>query len=593
MKYQSIYQMMREVCSKHPNKIAYQNKHVGEWQNITWQEHETLCKNISKSLIALGIRKDDRINILSQTRLEWIQCDFAIMNCGAVTVGIYPSNPAGECGYVIEHCDAELIFVENDEQLSKILPLRETIPAIKNIVIFENSDQVQENVLNWSKFLQMGQNVSDAEIEERSLNIKPDDLAAIVYTSGTTGQPKGAMITHRNILFSCQSASESLYLQDHFSTLLFLPLAHVFARLVVYFSLKNALTTALAENIDTVADNLKEIRPHFIASVPRIFEKIHTKIITGVHEAGGLKEKLFHWALNVGEEMSQCQKSKTEIRPALKMKHLIAEKLIFSKIHAALGGRLVWAISGAAPLDKNLAEFFHACGILILEGIGMTENASFTNVNRYNHYKFGTVGPVGPGIEMKLEPDGEILYRAPNVMKGYYNDSKSTAEAIDKNGWLHTGDVGEIDEEGFLKITDRKKDIIVTSGGKNVAPQHIEQILRTSQFISQAFVYGDKKHYITALVTLDFEHIEKWASKNGIHFLKSEDLALHPEIHGLIQQEVQIKNRKLASFESIKKIRITPRDFSIDQGELTPTLKIKRKVILKKYQHLLEQMYEE
>jgi long-chain acyl-CoA synthetase len=592
MHHQSIYELFHEIASKNPDKVAYRYKTAGAWKSVTWREQAETCKKISKSLMALGIKKGDRVNILSQTRLEWVQCDFGIVNCGGVAVGIYPTNLAHDCAYIINHCDAEVIFVENQDQLNKVQQVRKDTPRLRQIIIFDGASAANGSVLSFADFLRQGEKVSDADLAARVQSIRADDLASIVYTSGTTGVPKGAMLTHENLIFTADSASQCLYLKPEFETLLFLPLAHVFARLIVYFCLYKSLTIAFAESVEKVADNLKEIRPYWFASVPRIFEKIYTKITSSVQDAGGIKEKLFNWALGAGYQVSRLQQNKQPIPGGLKFKHNLANKLVLHKIQEAFGGRLVWAVSGAAPLNKSIAEFFHACGVLILEGIGMTENTSFTNVNRYDHNKFGTVGPVGPGIEMKVAPDGEVLYRGKNVMKGYFKDPEATAETIDKDGWQYTGDVGEIDGDGFLKITDRKKELIITSGGKNIAPQRIERILRTSRFISQAMAYGDHRKYVTALVTLNREHIEPWAKEHGIAYNSFEELAGHPKIIELIEAEVNAKNAELASFESIKKVAIVPQDFSIAAGELTPTLKLKRKVLTERYRQLIEQMYE-
>jgi long-chain acyl-CoA synthetase len=365
----------------------------------------------------------------------------------------------------------------------------------------------------------------------------------------------------------------------------------VFARLIVFLSMENTMTVAFAESIPKVAENLKEVRPHFLPSVPRIFEKIYDKITSGVEEAGGIKAKLFHWAVGVGREVSVLQQRAQPIPTFLKLKHTLATKLVLAKIQAAMGGRLVYALSGAAPLNQDIAEFFHACGILILEGIGMTENTSFSNVNRYDHNKFGTVGPPGPGVEMKLAEDGEVLFRGPNIMKGYFKSPEATTEAIDAEGWLHTGDIGEIDSDRFLKITDRKKDLIVTAGGKNVAPQRIERTLRTSHYIAHVVAIGDKRKYISALVTLDPETIPEWATQKGIEFNGVEDLASNPKVRELIESEIQARNDQLASFESVKKFRILPRDLSIENGELTPTMKVKRKFVLEKYTDVVDELY--
>jgi long-chain acyl-CoA synthetase len=593
MNEKSIYHLFRDVCEKNKNKVAFRFKKNGEWVPITWAQHAETCKSISKSLLALGVKKDDKVNILSQSRLEWVQCDFGAVSIGAVTVGIYPSNLADDCAYIINHSDAVIIFVENQDQLNKIISVRKQLTKIKHIVLYDGVPSGSNEAITWQDFLKQGVGIADEVFSKRAESLKPADVASIVYTSGTTGVPKGAVLTHGNLLFTSWSAAESLYLLPHMETLMFLPLAHVFARLIVYFSMRTAISIAFAESMEKVADNLKEIRPHFIASVPRIFEKVYDKITSGVQDAGGLKENIFRWSVGVGYHVSRLLQQKKSIPLGLSIKHKIANKLVLSKIQAAFGGRLVWAVSGAAPLNKAIAEFFHACGILILEGIGMTENSSFTNVNRYNNNKFGTVGPTGPGIEQKIAPDGEVLYRAKNVMLGYYKNPKATEETIDKDGWLYTGDIGEIDEDGFLRITDRKKDLIVTAGGKNIAPQRIERILRTSRYISQVIAVGDKKKFISALITLDQPQVEAWAKKQGINYSSWPELVAHPHVKTLIEAEVAEKNKDLASFESVKKFSLVPSDFSIASGELTASLKIKRKVVTERYRDLIEAMYKE
>ena len=588
---QSVYELLSQISAANPDKVAYRHKTGGLWKTVTWREQVEICKKISKSLLALGVKKGDRVNILSTTRLEWVQCDFGIVNCGAATVGIYPTNLPPDCAYIINHCEAEIIFVENQDQLNKVLQTRPETPKLRQIIIFDGATNGDTGVLSFADFLRQGENIPEAEFTARAQSCRFDDLAGLVYTSGTTGVPKGVMLTHENMLFVSESAAQCLLLKPTFETLLFLPLAHVFARLIVYFCLTRGVTIAFAEGIEQVAENLKEVRPDFICSVPRIFEKIYAKITASAQDAGGVKKKIFDWALQVGYAASRHQQNRQPLPGFLQFKHKLANKLVLHKIQAAFGGRLMWAVSGAAPLNKSIAEFFHACGVLILEGIGMTENTSFTNVNRYDHNKFGTVGPVGPGIEMKLAPDGEVLYRSKGNMKGYFKNPEATAEAIDPNGWLYTGDIGEIDRDGFLKITDRKKELIITSGGKNIAPQRIERILRTSRFISQAMAYGDRKKYVTALVTLNREYVEPWAKANGITFKRFEELAEHPQIKQLIMEEVKAKNVELASFESVKKVEIVPQDFSIGGGELTPTLKLRRKVVTDKYQEIIDGMY--
>ena len=591
MEYKSLYELFQDVVSSNADRPAFQTKQGGEWIGIDWAETRNRVNRISKGLIALGAKKGDRVCILSGTRLEWVLCDYGIVCAGAVTVGIYPSNLPADCAYIVNHCDAELIFVENNEQLAKILEVRADLANLRQIVIYDGRTDSANDVISWEDFLAKSDEVDDEHRELRGKEIQPDDLASLVYTSGTTGVPKGAMITHKNLIFTSWTAGQSLYIEPHFRTLLFLPLAHVFARLIVYCCLANGNLTAFAEDVTTVGDNLKEIQPHFIASVPRVYEKVYDKVLSGAEAAGGIKLKLFNFSIDTGTQVSRLQQAKKRIPGLLNLKRAVADKLVLHKIRDALGGRLVWAVSGAAPLNPMIAEFFHACGVTIIEGIGMTENTSFTNVNRLDNNKFGTVGQVGPGVEQRIAEDGEVLFRGDNVMKGYFKDPEGTAETIDSDGWLYTGDIGEIDDEGFLKITDRKKDLIVTAGGKNVAPQRIERIMRTSHYIAQVVAYGDKRKYISALITLEPDNIQKWAADNGLGGKSVAELASMPEVARLIESEIEQRNRQLASFETIKRFHVLPRDFSIEDGEMTPTLKIKRKVVVQKFQKELESLY--
>ena len=591
MEYQSLYELFQSVSTTNADRPAFKKKQSGEWTEINWAETRDLVNRISRALIAVGTKKGDRVCILSGTRLEWVLCDYGTVCSGAVTVGIYPSNLPADCAYIVNHCDAELIFVENNEQLAKIFEVRADLPNLRQIVTYDGQTDSANDVISWVDFLARADEIEDEHRELRGKEIQPDDLASLVYTSGTTGVPKGAMITHKNLIFTSWSAGQVLYLEPHFRTLLFLPLAHVFARMIVYCCLANGNLTAFAEDVTTVGDNLKEIKPHFIASVPRVYEKVYDKVLSGAEAAGGIKLKLFNFAIDTGIQVSRLQQARKSIPGVLGLKRAVADKLVLHKIRDALGGQLVWAVSGAAPLNPMIAEFFHACGVTIIEGLGMTENTSFTNVNRLDNNKFGTVGQLGPGIEQRIAKDGEVLFRGDNVMKGYFKDPEGTAETIDSDGWLFTGDIGEIDDEGFLKITDRKKDLIVTAGGKNVAPQRIERIMRTSHYVAQVLAYGDKRKYISALITLEPDNIQKWAVEHGLSTKSVAELAALPEVIRLIEGEVEERNRLLASFESIKRFHILPRDFSIEDGEMTPTLKIKRKVVTQKFQKELESLY--
>lgn len=592
MDYPSLYQMFQEVSTINGSKLAFKHKRKGNWFDVTWTEARETVQRVSKSLIALKIEKASKASILSQTRLEWVLCDYGIVSCGVVTVGIYHSNLPEGCAYILDHSDSEIVFVEDAEQLAKVLEVRERLPNLRHIVIYEGPSDPKRGVMSWEDFLDQGADVSEEEVAQRGEELGPEDLASIVYTSGTTGEPKGAMISHGNLVFTSWSAGESLYMEPFFSTLLFLPLAHVFARLIVYVCLRKAVPVAFAESFNTVVQNLQEIRPHFIASVPRVYEKAYDKIVSNAADAGGIKLKLFYWALGVGRKVGELQQKKQPIPGGLALQHRIAHKLVLHKIVEIFGGRMEWSVSGAAPLNKSIAEFFHACGVLILEGIGMTENTSFTHVNRFDNYKFGSVGQLGPEVEHLIATDGELLTRGANTMQGYFKSPEATAETIDQEGWLHTGDIGEVDDEGFLRITDRKKDLIITAGGKNVAPQHVEQVLRTSHYIGQVVAIGDRKKFLSAIVTLDPDTVPEWAAQNDLGDLTLEELAVHPKVHELIEMEIEQRNKNLASYEGIKKFEILPRDFSIEGGELTPTLKVKRKAVVEKYKDEIESLYE-
>ncbi|RMH76652.1 MAG: long-chain fatty acid--CoA ligase, partial [Calditrichaeota bacterium] len=479
--YPNIYAMLTETVEKRRDTPAYRwFEEPGKLRSVTWEQFRQQVEQAARSLLALGIEHGDKINILSYTCYPWVLMDFAITSIGAVTVGIYQSNLPKDCGYIINHSDAVLIFVENEEQLQKVLEIRKEIPNIRKVVMFYGTPPEDDWVISLEEFLKLGQGISEAAFRERAAAVKPEDVAGIVYTSGTTGLPKGAMLTHDNICFTCQSVLMSTDIQPGDETILFLPLAHVFARIIVYATMLGGCTLSFARSIEAVAEDIRVVRPTWFASVPRIYEKVHTKVVGSVESKGGLALKLFNWALKVGLQVSDRKLNKQPIPAGLRWKYKLATKLVFGKIQAALGGRVRWCISGAAPLNPDIARFFHAAGILILEGIGMTENTSFSHVNRYDNYRFGWVGLPGPGIECKTAEDGEVLIRGRNVMKGYYKMPEETARAIDKEGWLHTGDVGEIDEEGFLRITGRKKELIITAGGKNIAPAPIEGLIATS-----------------------------------------------------------------------------------------------------------------
>jgi long-chain acyl-CoA synthetase len=553
-------------------------------------------RELALGLIALGRQKGEVVALLSTSRAEWVQADFAIFSAGCVSVPVYPTYPPDLIAYVVNDSGARTIIVEDPGQLAKVLEARDKMPGLDSIVVITGYEATQppKMVHTWEMLRRLGRENAAAHastLAERVAGTKPDDLASVVYTSGTTGPPKGVMQTHGNHMAAQRNSESSATVQEGWVHLLFLPLAHSFARLESFLGVYRGLCTAFAENLDKVGDNLKETRPHFICSVPRVFEKVYAKILAGVAAGPPAKRKIFHWAIGVGREVSRHQQRGQPIPRGLAFKRAIAHKLVFSKLHAALGGRLVWAISGGAPLSRDIAEFFHAAGILILEGYGLTETCPAATFNRPTKFKFGSVGQALDNVEVKIAADGEILIRGANVAKGYLKQPEATAEVFEPSGWFHSGDIGRIDEEGFLFITDRKKDLIVTAGGMNIAPQNIENLLKADPFISQVMVYGDRKPYPVALITVNPDELAKFARDHGILATDPAVIVKHPTVVERVGRTVEEKNSQLQSYARVKKFTILPTDFSQEGGELTPTLKVKRKVVSNKYLDAIEELY--
>ena len=589
--YRNIHEMIKETVDRRRDRPAYRwFTAPGQTEEISWNDFYRQVRQAGRALVSLGIEKGDKVTILSYSCYRWVLCDMANAAIGAQTIGIYHSLPRPDVSYIVGHSDSVIAFAEDAAQLNKLLRIREQIPQVRKVILFSGVVPEDDWVMDFDAFMELGKEVSEETLDQRISAVSPEDVAGIVYTSGTTGVPKGAMLTHDNITFTAQSVAGSVAWYPDDQVFLFLPLAHVFARTTVYTSLFAGCTMTFCRGIDHVAEDIKAARPHWFPSVPRIYEKVYAKV-TGMAEAkGGAAAKIFNWAFSVGHQVGERKLAKKPIPFLLGFKHRLATKLVLSKIQEALGGRVRWCISGAAPLNPDIARWFHAAGVLIVEGIGMTENTSFSNLNRYDNYRFGWVGPPGPGIEQKIAEDGEILYRGRNVMKGYYKMPEETAEIMTDDGWLMTGDVGEIDGENFLRITGRKKEIIVTSGGKNIAPARIEGILATSRYINQVLVIGDRHNYLTALVTLEPDNIAEYARQRKIAFSSAAELANHPDIVALIESEVAEKNKELASFETIKKIRIVP-EFTIENGLLTPTMKVKKNRVFQQYTEQIEALY--
>src|SRR5467141_3537814 len=596
MAQETLARMLWSRVDRSGNRPAQQFKRDGRWHTLTWRQAGDIVEELALGLLALGRQKGDAVALLSASRVEWVHADMAILSAGCITVPIYPSYPPELIAYVVNDSQARTLIVEDSGQLAKALEARSKMERLEQIVVISGYEPAQppETVLTWEMLRRLGRDRREAlksTLAERVDSTTADDVATIVYTSGTTGPPKGVVQTHGNHVAALTAGAKTTPTRAEWTHLLFLPLAHSFARFESFLGPHQGLVTAFAENLDKVGDNLKEVQPHFICSVPRVYEKVYAKILAGVEAGSPAKKTIFNWAIGVGREVSRHQQRGQPLPAGLRLKRALAHKLVFSKLHAALGGRLQWAISGGAPLSRDIAEFFHAAGILILEGYGLTETCPAGTFNRPTRFKFGSVGQPLDNVEIKIAADGEILIRGANVAKGYLKQPEATAEVFEPSGWFHSGDIGRLDEDGFLFITDRKKDLIVTAGGMNIAPQNIENLLKTDPFISQAMVHGDRRPYPVALITLNAEELAKFAREQGILAVEPAVLVKHPKVLERVQRTVDDKNSELQSYAKIKKFLVLPEDFSQEGGELTPTLKVKRKVVSNKYMNTIEELY--
>jgi long-chain acyl-CoA synthetase len=549
---------------------AYLVETDSEWREISWEEARTGVDEIANGLLALGVGKGDAFGIVARTTLEWVLFDYALGSIGAIGVGIYPTLPAKDCAYILDHSDAVGVLVENDEQRTKIESKRANMPKLQHVFTFADLDQLRSGGREHAA-------ANPEALDQARNSIGESDLFTYIYTSGTTGPPKGCMITHRNyyeMVGAVDDVPEFIGPDD--LILLYLPLAHNFGRCLHLLSGYVGATIAFCPDPLRVGEVAPAVKPTVLPSVPRVYEKVHTAVQASFDEASGVKRRLIDWALRVGKQVSDLKQQKKPVPAGLALQHRLADKLVYSKVKAKLGGRLKLPISGGAPLAKEIAEFFHTIDIAIMEGYGQTECTTASNVNMPTGFRFGTVGPAIPGIEVRIAEDGEILVRGPNVFAGYYKDEEATREVLDDQGWLHTGDIGSIDD-GFLTITDRKKDIIVTAQGKNVAPQNIENELKASKYVSQALVIGDRRPYLTALITLDEAETAK--------------LDAGTDVGSLVEGVVNDYNRDKASFEQVKRFMVLSRDFSAEEDEVTPTMKLRRKIVAEHFANEIEDLY--
>jgi long-chain acyl-CoA synthetase len=587
--FKTVPEMLLHRLSATPDKTAFSYPVGSGWKQVSWKQFGEQVRQISMGLRALGLQNEERVAILAGTRYEWVAADMGILAAAGATTTIYPSNLPEECAYIIGDSDTKYVFAENDEQVAKLTAVRKDIPQVKHVITFDGKASADGWVLTLNELLEKGKAASQADWETVCASVKADHIATLIYTSGTTGKPKGVVLTHDCWVYEAEGIDELKLLVPDDVQFFWLPLAHSFGKVLEVAQLKIGFQTAIDGRVDKIVDNLAHVKPTFVAAVPRIFEKVYNKVVEGAKKGGGAKFAIFKWALEVGREVSKLRQAGGDASGLLALKYGLATKLVFSKLQARFGGRLRYFVSGSAPLSRDMAEFFHSAGILILEGYGLTETSAASFVNRPGNFKFGTVGPPLPGTEVKIAQDGEILIKGRGVMRGYHNLPDVTAETI-KDGWLYTGDIGELDN-GLLRITDRKKDLIKTSGGKYVAPQNIEgKFKMICPYVSQSLVHGNNRNFCSMLVALDKEAITEWAKNNGVNG-SYEEIVKDPRTHALIKPFVQELNKGLASYESIKTFAILPKDMSLEDGDLTPSLKLKRKVVEGKYKDLLEGFY--
>jgi len=594
MRHNNLAEMFFSTAERLGDRTAYMHKPDNEYLTISFNEAKEDVQKIAAGLSSLGIKAGDKVALISPNRYEWAFTDYAILTLGAITVPIYPSLMPDHVEYILKDSEAKVIVCSDREQYSKVAQVRERCTDLKSVVVMEEIAD-DENQISLKSLKEKGSKLLENNpslITEQIKKTKSDDLATIIYTSGTTGEPKGALLTHGNFLSNVEGSLHHLSVNESDVFLSFLPLSHIFERMAGHF-LANYIggTIAYAVSIDTVAENMGEVKPTVMTSVPRLYEKIYARILENVETGSPLKRKIFYWALGVGREYINKIMNKEDIDAILQFKRNLAYKLVFSKLAERVGGKMRFFVSGGAPLAKEIAEFFGAAGLIIYEGYGLTETSPVIAVNKEDLFKFGTVGPVLPNVEVKIADDGEILTRGPHIMVAYFKKDIETKEAIDEEGWFHTGDIGFIDDDGCLTITDRKKNILVTSGGKNIAPQPIENKLVTCKFIEQAMVIGDNRKFCTAVVVPAFENLEKWAQNNKMDYKGLGELSRLFEVRELIKKDIESVNNQLASYETIKEFYLTEAPFSIETGELTPSLKVKRKVVMNKFADQIEEMY--
>ncbi len=592
----NLNQLFFEAVERFTTKrAALRYKAGGTWHDLTHQELAHRVRHAAFGLYECGIRPGDRVAIYAGNRPEWAIADYACLTARCPDVAIYPTLPAHQIEYLLKDSGAVAIFVGGPEQYRELEQVRDNLPQLKTVVTFEAGGESGE-AIPFQQLLRLGA-AAEAKYpsyREDALAVAPEELATLIYTSGTTGEPKGVMLTHGNFCANVTAALQVLSIGPRDSCLSFLPLSHSFERMAGHYTMLHAgATINYAESWERVAENLREVRPTVVLSVPRLYEKIYARVLEQALAAGTVKRRIFFWARRVGAAYADLRLAGRSVPFKLAAAYALADRLVFRKLRARTGGRIRFLVSGGAPLAPEIARFFYAAGLPILEGYGLTETSPVVAVNGLAALKLGTVGRPLPGVEVKIAEDGEILVRGPNVMRGYYGKPQATAEALDAAGWLHTGDIGELDAEGFLRITDRKKDLIVTAGGKKIAPQPLENLVRSNPLFKNAVLLGDKRKFPILLVVPDLEVLKAWAASRGLPTADTEAFLKQPDVIAKVEREAMLPLRDLASFEMPKKVLIVKDDFTVERGELTPTLKVKRAVVERHYQALIDAAYRE
>ncbi|NND76889.1 MAG: long-chain fatty acid--CoA ligase [Flavobacteriales bacterium] len=586
MEIKRLFEFLDYQLAEHPQEVCLATKKASGWEKYSTKEVKEIVDEMSLGLIELGVKPGDKVAIATTTnRAEWNFIDLACLQIGAIDVPVYPTISEKDYIYIFDQAEVKFCFVSDKPLYNKMQKVKDQVSYLQDVFIFNDVAGCK----NWKEVKDLGKGKDKTKVEERKANVKYEDLATIIYTSGTTGDPKGVMLSHSNLISNALASSLRLPVDPGARSVSFLPLCHSFERMLIYLYMYKGVQVHYAESMETIGDNLKEVSPMIFTAVPRLYEKVFDKIIAKGNELTGIKKKLFFWAVSLGEKFEYYNKNGAWYN----FKLSIARKVIFSKWQEALGGQVKLAASGSAALSERLCRIFNAAGIPIMEGYGLTETSPVISVNEIENdgFRFGTTGRPIKDVEVKIAEDGEILCKGPNIMMGYYKDPEKTAEAIDKDGWFHTGDIGVLQEGQFVKITDRKKEIFKTSGGKYIAPQPMENIYKQSPFIEQIMVVGENEKHSSAIVVPSFEYLKGYCKKNGIEYASNEEVIKDPKINSLIQSEIEKYNTQFGKWEQVKKPKLIPQEFTIDGGELTPTLKLKRKVIMAKYADAIADIY--